>query len=60
MSIKLTEMAFNDAINFAIDEADGDGILFLTVWREGDWSVIAEEFPEFNMDSYNDSIAGEE
>lgn len=38
---------FNAAINFAIDDADGDGILFLRLWREGDWDSIAKEFPEF-------------
>ena len=40
------QQCFNDAINFAIDEADGDGILFLRYWREGNYGVIRDEFPE--------------
>jgi hypothetical protein len=39
--------AFNAAINFAVDDADGDGIIFLQMWREGDWKGIIEAFPEF-------------
>lgn len=42
-------IAFNAAINFALDEADGEGLLFLRLWREGDWESIAEEFPEFDL-----------
>ena len=40
---------FNVAINFAIDvaETDGYGIMFLRLWREGEWDVIAKEFPGF-------------
>jgi len=43
--------AFNAAINFALDEADGDGLLFLRLWREGDWESIAREFPEFDLET---------
>lgn len=43
--------AFNAAINFALDEADGDGLLFLRLWREGDWEIIAREFPGFNLET---------
>ena len=39
---------YNAAINFAIDDAGLEGILFLKLWREGDWPGIAREFPEFN------------
>jgi hypothetical protein len=40
--------AFNAAINFALDDANiGEGILFLELWREGDWQSIRDEFPEF-------------
>jgi hypothetical protein len=39
--------AFNAAINFSLDEADGEGICFMRMWREGDWNGIRAEFPEF-------------
>ena len=42
-----TEM-FNAAINFALDEAD-DGLIFLAMWREGDWKGIEQEFPDFDL-----------
>jgi hypothetical protein len=38
---------FNAAIDFAIDGAGPEGILFLSLWREGAWDVTAKEFPEF-------------
>lgn len=38
---------YNSAIDFALDEASLDGILFLRMWREGAWDEIAQEFPEF-------------
>lgn len=41
------QAAFNAAINFALDEADGEGLLFLEMWREGAWDEIAAEFPSF-------------
>ena len=43
--------AYNAAINFARDEADGDCLLFLRLWREGDWESIAREFPEFDLET---------
>ncbi len=43
--------AFNAAISFALDEADGDGLLFLRLWREGDWESIATEFPHFDLET---------
>lgn len=46
-SLSLVHEQFNAAINFAIDGADQEGILFLQMWREGDWDGIANEFPEF-------------
>jgi len=33
--------------NFAIDEAEYEGILFLKMWREGDWDGVTKEFPKF-------------
>lgn len=39
--------AFNAAIDFALDEAGPDGLMFLECWREGAWPEIAEAFPEF-------------
>ncbi len=40
--------SFNAAINFALDDANiGEGILFLEMWREGDWKGLIEEFPDF-------------
>ena len=44
-------IAFNAAINFALDEAGGDGLIFLRMWREGDWAGIAKEFPEFDLET---------
>jgi len=41
------QKAFNAAINFAIDDADGEGITFLRLWRNGDWESIENEFPRF-------------
>ena len=43
--------AFNAAINFALDDADGDGLIFLKMWREGDWEGISREFPGFDLES---------
>ena len=40
---------FNAAINFALDEAEGEGLTFLRMWREGDWNGIANDFPEFDL-----------
>ena len=44
-----SSQAFNDAINFALDSAGRDGLLFLRFWREGDWEAIKDEFPEFEL-----------
>ena len=43
------QKAFNDAINFALDDLQEayDSMLFLKLWREGDWPEIREVFPEF-------------
>lgn len=43
------DRAFNAAINFALDECLEDGLLFLSMWREGDWNGISEEFPLFDL-----------
>lgn len=43
--------AFNAAIDFALDDAEGDGLNFLRMWREGDWEGIAREFPDFNLET---------
>lgn len=42
--------AFNDAINFAL-MTDQDGLSFLSLWREGDWDAIKNEFPKFDLSS---------
>ncbi len=42
--------AFNSAINFALSpDANLEGMLFLSLWREGDWEGLAKEFPEFKQ-----------
>lgn len=43
--------AFNAAINFALDHAEGDGLIFLAMWREGDWEGIAHAFPSFDLET---------
>ncbi|MFG1389211.1 hypothetical protein, partial [Xanthobacter versatilis] len=45
--------AFNAAIDYACDlnDAPEDGVIFLRMWREGEWQQIAEEFPEFDPSS---------
>ena len=48
---------YNAAINFAIDDAGLEGILFLKLWREGDWPGIAKGFPEFN-EKYPNTLKG--
>ncbi len=53
MSLK-TEIAFNAAIDFALDDAGEDGLIFLRMWREGDWAGIAKEFPDFNLETTGD------
>jgi len=41
--------SFNAAINYAIDDAGDHGVLFLSLWREGDWVGIQKEFPGFDL-----------
>jgi hypothetical protein len=38
-----------DAIDYAINDADGEGVLFLKLWQEGDWKSIDEEFSDFEI-----------
>jgi hypothetical protein len=38
---------FNAAINFALDKAGPEGLVFLHLWREGCFPEIQKEFPEF-------------
>jgi len=46
--------SYNAAINFALDELSADdGHIFLEMWREGGWKEIANEFPEFNLETTN-------
>lgn len=48
---------FNAALDFAIDGVDEEGLPldsfdrleFLRMWREGQWSEIRENFPEFPL-----------
>ncbi len=40
---------FNAAINFTLEKAGPEGLLFLGLWREGNWEGIAKEFPEFDI-----------
>lgn len=49
--VTLEEMQddYNAAINYALDEDHNEGILFLQLWREGDWESIDNEFPEFKI-----------
>jgi len=35
------------AIDFAIDGAGSDGLVFLELWRSGAWNEIALSFPAF-------------
>lgn len=54
MEINTIGKAFNTAIDFSITidkEYPGSGIEFLRLWREGSWSEIKKEFPEFDLDS---------
>jgi hypothetical protein len=51
MALEDMQEGFNAAINFALDETEQveDTRLFLSMWREGDWSAIDETFPEFEI-----------
>lgn len=42
-------IAFNAAIDFTLEQTDSDGMIFLRMWREGDWEGIHSEFPEFDL-----------
>lgn len=45
---RVVQAAFNNAIGFAFGGGAGEhAALFLMLWREGAWSEMAEEFPEF-------------
>lgn len=47
--------AYAAAVNYAIDCSGAeygsawDAIGFLTAWRDGEWGVIAKEWPEFDL-----------
>lgn len=50
LTVSETENSYNAAIDFAMDILPhSDALLFLEYWREGAWSEIAEEFPEFDL-----------
>lgn len=38
---------FNAAINYALDKAGPEGLTFLSLWREGAWDEIRENWPDF-------------
>ena len=39
---------FNAAINFALEDAGPEGLTFLSMWWEGQWDEIDDEFPAFD------------
>ena len=41
------QQQFNAAIDFAVGKAGLEAGTFLSLWREGAWPEIREEFPEF-------------
>jgi hypothetical protein len=41
--------AYNDALNYALDECGPEAVTFLRLWREGDWAAIEREFPGYNV-----------
>lgn len=47
--VTTVDVIFNGAIDFAIDQAGPEGLLFLRMWREGDWGGIRTEFPEYEI-----------
>lgn len=51
MSEQNVEQIYNEALNFALDEIDDadDAIQFLSMWREGDWEGIRDEYPSFDL-----------
>lgn len=38
---------FNAAIDYALDKAESEGLSFLSLWREGAWDEIRENWPDF-------------
>lgn len=49
--IELIKESYNEAIEYAIKNDDGYGLAFLEHWSEGNWCVINDEWPEFNLNS---------
>ena len=43
------------AIQFALELDNDDGMLFLKHWNEGNWSVIAKEWPECPRSAFVDN-----
>lgn len=47
--------AYNEVLDFVCDNYSGvdawDRISFVEMWREGDWTGIREDFPEFSLDT---------
>lgn len=41
--------AFNQALSMALEDVDDSGILFLRLWSEQNWTVLEDEFGEFNL-----------
>jgi hypothetical protein len=53
-ALKNGALAFNDAINYALDDLDkDDSKVFLEMWREGDWDSISKDFSTFNLGAIN-------
>ena len=50
-SMLAMQQDFNDAINFALDYAGTSATDFLSLWREGCWEEIQENWPEFKLPS---------
>jgi carbon storage regulator len=46
---EVASQSFNAAIDYAIDVARSDALIFLEMWREGDWESIASDFPDFDL-----------
>jgi hypothetical protein len=42
---------FNAAINYAVDVAGLEAQIFLSMWREGGWEGLTNEFPDFERPS---------
>lgn len=50
---------FNAAINFAVDHARMEAETFLRSWREGDWTTLDREWPEWGAFVASPSPDGE-